>query len=413
MKVVARTSEEVQRFLAGHRIPTLNIAGILEHETQLEVFVDCEVDPRGLLVKGPWFWYAHTEQEAFLEEVILEMQKKEGFYQFSGLWRPLAQRLQARFPLVWHAPCDLYVLPEGTQVPPREGSPATSVHLEDAELIDAHYAYRHSGSLEKIRTCIQHRPSSGIYIDGQLVCWLLVHEDESLGIMYTLEEHRRKGYALDVSLDLVDKQLKAGKTPFLQIREDNNLSPGLALKCGLRPEGQCDWFGIMVGMPKELLESSAGFQRRIQESGWLFEEDVLCFCRFLYRLSPDPTMENPVVEVPREEWLAFAVKRFEEGSLRAAVEYLGKDLRFLGERREGVLQAAAALLVDDDDGFALLWPSSQDAPFLERALERAKTLKLGTVFVHVHPSDRAVFEGLGFLAVEPPKATAATQSASS
>ena len=150
VKNVSRDAEGVRRFLAAHRIPTLNIAGILEHEPHLEVFVDREADPGGLLVKGPWFWYVHSEEEAFLEGVLEEMRRKEAFYQLSGMWRPVARWFQERLPLVWHAPCDLYLLPEGAQVPPRTDSLAVSVRLEDAGIIDEHYTYRHSGSLEKI-----------------------------------------------------------------------------------------------------------------------------------------------------------------------------------------------------------------------------------------------------------------------
>lgn len=402
VKNVSRDAEGVRRFLAEHRIPTLNIAGILEHEPQLEVFVDREADPGGLLVKGPWFWYVHSEEEAFLEAVLAEMRRKETFYQFSGVWRPVARWFQERIPLVWHAPCDLYLLPEGAQVPPRADSQAVSARLEDAGIIDEHYAYRHAGSLEKIRKCIQHRPSSAIYVDDQPVCWLLVHEDESMGIMYTLEEHRRKGYALDVSLDLVAKQLRTGKTPYLQIRDDNEMSPGLALKCGFQPVGQCDWFGVTVGTPPELVEGGEAFRKRAEEGGWpgVAEAGAPCCLRFLYVMKPDPAVPNPVEEVPVDAWLAFAERHLDAAGLRVVLERLGKDLRLLGEVQEGALVHAAALLVDDDDGFELLWTSTLETAFLERVLIRAKDLKLGTVFAH-GDGLCSVLEGSGFRRLQP------------
>ena len=399
---VSRDAEGVRRFLAAHRVPTLNISGILMHEPRLEVFADRAEDPRGLLVKGPWFWYVHSEEETFLEAVLEEMRRKDGFYQFSGTWRPVARWFQERLPLVWHAPCDVYVLPEGGQVPPQADSPAVGARLEDAEIIDAHYAYRHSGSLEKIRKCIEHRPSSAIYVEDQPVCWLLVHEDESMGIMYTLEEHRRKGYALDVSLDLVDKQLRAGRTPYLQIRDDNAMSPGLALKCGFHPVGQCDWFGVTVGTPPELVEGGEAFRKRAEEAGWpgMPGADDPCCVRFLYVMKPGPAESNLVEEVSAEAWLAFAERHLDGSCLRMAVESLGQDLRLLGEVQEGALVHAAALLVDDDDGFELLWTSTRETSFLERVLLRAKDLKLGTVFAH--GSDLCpTLEAIGFRRLVP------------
>lgn len=385
MKPVETTCKSVQRFLERHRIPTLNLAGILENEPQVQVFVDDEAEPKGLFVKGPWFRYVHTEDEGFLEALFAELERKAGFYPFSGVWKPLADRIKQRYTLVWDAPCDLYVLPEGGQVQPRPGSPATRVRLEDAELIDAHYAYRHAHSLEKIRNCIAQRPSSAVYVDGKAVCWLLVHEDNSLGIMYTLEEHRRKGYALDVSLDLVDQQLKAGKTPFLQIRDDNAMSPGLALKCGFVPCGKCDWFGVMVGMPAELVEGGEAFRTRAREAGWPVPDGTGLF-RFLYTLPPGDTEANPVVEIPEETWLR------DHAPLTAVVERLRGRLRFVGEAGG----ASAAFLTDDDDGFELLACSSLESAFLERVLLRAKAMRLGTGFVHATPAERTAFEACGF-----------------
>lgn len=395
MKRVDITSEAVKGFLAQHRIPTLNIAGILDNEPRVEAFVDDETSPSGLLVKGPWFWYVHTESDAFLNLLFAEMEQKDAFYQFSGVWKPVADRIKARYGLVWDAPCDLYVLREGRQVQPRADSPATSVRLEDAGIIDEHYTYRNDHSLAKIQGCIANRPSSAIYVDSQLACWLLVHEDNSLGIMYTLEEHRRKGYALDVSLDLVAKQLQAGKTPFLQIRDDNAMSPGLALKCGFEPHGKCDWFGVCVGTPAELVEGDEAFRRRTSEAGWP-EEGEVGLCRFLYSLPPDDSETNPWVEVSEEAWLSFDGN----ATLASAVAALRGSLRLLGEPGPDGLTATAALLVGEEDGFALLGCQDLDADSLARVLLRAKALDLEAAFVRVPRAAQARWEACGFRALK-------------
>jgi hypothetical protein len=406
MRHVEATHLGLRRFLERHRIATLNIAGILDHESKAQAFVDDGEEPRGVLVKGPWFWYVHTEDEAFLEALFEEMRQKDGFYRFSGVWRPVAERIQARFPLVWEAPCELYVLPPGTPLTAWESSRVTNVDLRDAEFINEHYAYRNEHSLDKIRGCIQNRPSSAVYVDGRLVCWLLVHEDDSQGIMYTLEEHRRKGYALEVSRDLVAKQRTAGRTPFLQIRDDNALSPGLARQCGFEPQGRCDWFGVMAGNPLELIKGGARFREQVLESlapkgdrAPDAQRGVTSLCRFLVRLPQAAAEEIPVVEIPEEEWLAFATRHFEGLPLRTALGRLGKHLRLLGERRGGVLQAGAALLVGDDPCFELLWYSSCDPSFLLRMLERGKALGLDAVFVHPDAADAEAFKQLAFFPV--------------
>jgi hypothetical protein len=406
MRPVEATSQNLRRFLQRHRIATLNIAGVLDHEPRAQAFVDDEADPRGVLVKGPWYWYVHTEDEAFLEMLCKEMLREDRFYRFSGVWRPVAEGIQARLHLVWESRCDLYVLPEGRSRPPGEQARVTSVDLKDAEIIDEHYAYRNDHSLDKIRGCIRNRPSSAVCLDGHIVCWLLVHEDDSLGIMYTLEEHRRQGYALDVSLNLVAKQLAAGRTPFLQILDDNSLSPGLARRCGFESQGPCDWFGVMTGIPPELIEGGSRFRKQVLES--LATEDglvpctesgVTCLCRFLVRLPQAAAEENPVVEIPAEEWLVFATRHFENLPLKLAIDRLGKNLRLLGKRREGVLQAGAALLIGSYDCFELLWYSRLEPCFLLRVLEQGKALGLDTAFVHPEEQEVEAFRGLGFFPV--------------
>ena len=111
-------------------------------------------------------------------------------------------------------------------------------------MIDSFYTFQCEESLEEIRKNLRRRPSSGVYVDEELVCWVMVHEDYSMGIMYTKEEHRRKGYAVDVTLDLMNKLLKMDKIPYVQILESNGMSPGLAKKCGFIPDGKCTWFEI-------------------------------------------------------------------------------------------------------------------------------------------------------------------------
>lgn len=125
------------------------------------------------------------------------------------------------------------------------------IDIKDTEVIDAYYEFRGDHSLAAIKRDILNRPSSGVYVDGELVCWVLTHDDNSLGIMYTKEEHRRKGYAVDVTIDIASKHIAKGSVPYLQIIERNNMSPGLAKKCGFVECGEVVWFGIKVGNPSE------------------------------------------------------------------------------------------------------------------------------------------------------------------
>lgn len=384
----------VMEFLERDRIATLNIVGVLRNEPGRELLVDDDRNPRGVLVKGPGFWYLHTRDEGFLEAVCRELERQTGFYRFSGVWKPLSDQLKARFPVVWDAPCAVYHFPPDHPCPEPGEACTRSLAVGDAELIDQHYTYRHPGSLEEIRACIRDRASSAVHADGGPVCWLMVHEDDSLGVMHTLEAYRRKGYAEAVTRDLVRKQLAAGRTPFLQIRDDNGMSPGLALKCGFVKEGNCDWFGLMAGVPDELVTWTRTLRNLAVEDPRAAAS--ACLFRFLSTLPGDP---GDGVEVAGDdrEWLAFAARHFGKALSEALLGELKAHGWLLWERRAGVVTGVAALISAEpyEDG-ELRWFTALEEGFLLRVLRKARSLGVEVVYVHVSEEERGVFEQLGF-----------------
>lgn len=239
--------EQVLAYLRKFPVITLNIIGAIENNPAAEIFVDDEASPGGALVRSGRYIYLHTESDAVLDMFCAAFFRDEGCYEFSGVWRPLADKLRRRFPLLWDSPCRLYWLPAARLDTGRIASAVESLKPADAEFVDRHYQYRDDSSLDKIRESIARRPSAAVYAGGQPASWVLVHDDNSMGVMYTLDSYRKQGLAVDVTLSLAAKLIAAGQTPFLQIHEDNAMSPGLAEKCGFIPCGRADWFGIIVG----------------------------------------------------------------------------------------------------------------------------------------------------------------------
>lgn len=249
-------SPEIYNLLNQAPLLTLNIQGILENTpaSELEVWTDSLTSPTGVLVRKDYFHYIYTESEGFLDH-LLEAYFKEDSYGFSGLSNFVANYLGPHFTWQWDSPCDLYYLPENGLVTSLKKRITKKIPKEYAEEINHYYTYKDEHSLSYILYCLEHLPSSG-YFDGQTLCsWVLVHDDNSLGIMYTKEAYRGKGYAVDVTIDLCEQQLKRGKTPFVQINTANTMSPGLAKKCGFMPyttnagsspqehKGEAIWFG--------------------------------------------------------------------------------------------------------------------------------------------------------------------------
>lgn len=273
MIIKTETSKAIIDFLKENLLVNLNIIGAIENIPEAEIFVDDVEKPKGVIVNKGYFNYIYSEEGSFIEE-FMDTFLKDGFYGFAGIDADIAERIQKKFQVSWENPCALYYLPKENLDLSLIKNPVQDIDLKDVEIIDKYYEFRHPGSVEVIRKDIELRPSSAVYVDGEPACWVVAHDDNSMGIMYTREEHRRKGYAIDVTMDLARKIYDRGTVPYLQIIERNSMSPGLAKKCNFVKCGQVSWFGIVVGMPKEFINAN-------KESRKQFVESLSCGDRYL------------------------------------------------------------------------------------------------------------------------------------
>lgn len=123
--------------------------------------------------------------------------------------------------------------------------PHDALNVDDAEVVNHFYTYKHEESLTQIRRNIEDFDTSCIRIDGELAAWCLVHEDGSLGPLYTKEEFRRKGLGALVSARLMQKLVSKGKTPFVHIVHDNTNPLALVAKFPqMAFTHDCVWFGL-------------------------------------------------------------------------------------------------------------------------------------------------------------------------
>ncbi|XP_057704240.1 glycine N-acyltransferase-like protein 3 [Corythoichthys intestinalis] len=80
-------------------------------------------------------------------------------------------------------------------------------------------------SYKKIISQINHFPSYCITDgQGQPVSWLLLHEDHAMGMLYTLPEHRQKGYASVLIYTMAQRLLAEGYPLFCYV-EEGNMTP--------------------------------------------------------------------------------------------------------------------------------------------------------------------------------------------
>ncbi|MCA0385654.1 MAG: GNAT family N-acetyltransferase [Firmicutes bacterium] len=149
--------------------------------------------------------------------------------------------------ILWEEPCHLYVY-EGapfdlTELSLPEGFTCEPLKLSDAPLIFHHYTYPDDG-ITTIENIIKKRPTLSIRYMDQPVSWLVRREDGSMGIMYTINTHRGKGFGHILSKQMVNAILATGEIPYLHIKHGNQPSINLAESLGFSKVIDVMWFGV-------------------------------------------------------------------------------------------------------------------------------------------------------------------------
>lgn len=122
-------------------------------------------------------------------------------------------------------------------------------HIVDLSIADAPYIFENSKykeyiSIEYIEDRIKNGIGLGIYENEKLVVWAITHDDGAIGFLNVLEDYRRKGYGMDVTIAMTKRLLELGELPFVHIEEDNVKSMNLALKAGFRKDRRVHWIKL-------------------------------------------------------------------------------------------------------------------------------------------------------------------------
>lgn len=178
-----------------------------------------------------------TQNAVFVDELL------ENFgleVEFCGVSSYVTEYLKSKYDFAWETDCDLYAY-DGGDLPALSGA-LPPIDAKYAELISDGTPYH--ADIAEIEESLRIHPSSAVYVDGKPVCWCLLHVEGSLGMLYTLPQFRRQGYALKVMTDLTRKVLALGNVPFAYIICDNAASKALAPKYRLQPVCKANYFEI-------------------------------------------------------------------------------------------------------------------------------------------------------------------------
>ncbi|KAH8325552.1 hypothetical protein KR067_001339, partial [Drosophila pandora] len=149
-------------------------------------------------------------------------------------------KLEHQSTMVYHLPSS-----EVQNLKTEDVSPSFKVDYlgeEHADLIDQHWAYRSADSLTLIRGLMEHHVSAGVFnSSGEPLAWCLRSPHGSLGNLYVLSDHRRKGLGSMVVRFMAKEILKTGSEVMATVVLENKSSQKMFEKMGFRPIDTLYW----------------------------------------------------------------------------------------------------------------------------------------------------------------------------
>lgn len=243
--ILVKDTEKLLKYIEKLGIEHLNAIGRIQNESP-KCYVDDEDNiSKYILVEDYWVLAHNVTKEELLEVIGSEKRKYIGF---PAITEDMFQEMKELGTIDWHNPCYLYYADEKTKIPCLdEEYRLDSLTQNDANIVDKYYTYRGKFSLKEIQDDIANRPSSVVRdLSGNPLSWVLVHPDNSLGIMFTKERFRQHGFGKIVSIDLINKVLDNNQIPFVHILTDNTNSVKLAKSVGMKEHSIVHWFGLKL-----------------------------------------------------------------------------------------------------------------------------------------------------------------------
>ena len=235
----------IKNLVEKNKIENLNVLGRIKNSKTYEIFVDNIDNPKGFIFKDDYWHVPFAEDKKSFEQILKNFNFQDEFG-FCGIKKEnffLTTQTLKEYNLDWEEQCVLYYLPEDFDLKVDEILP--SLNESHVDLVNTYYTYKEEGSEEYLKECILTRPSSMIADEkNNPISWALIREDNTMGVMYTLKEHRKKGLAKKITFDLIYKVKSRGDIPYVHIREDNEPSKGLARETGMIYWGDVTWFGM-------------------------------------------------------------------------------------------------------------------------------------------------------------------------
>jgi 8-oxo-dGTP diphosphatase len=232
--------QEAVNFLRGNEIYNLSIIGFIEGNS-LERIIRVG---NSFLVQGTgeekWTYFYGDNEDEFSE---LAKSLRQGDQYFGALDDKMVPVLKGKREIEWHIKALQFHFPDDVKIP---GNKVETKRLTttDSDYIISQSVYKNILTVEYLNERIKKSVSAGICVDGKLVAWGLTHDDGSLGTMHVLEDYRRRGYAKEISISLINQCSAIGKIPFLQCENKNIPAQNLVKSIGYVQDRNVSWLKL-------------------------------------------------------------------------------------------------------------------------------------------------------------------------
>lgn len=187
--------------------------------------------------------WAHiiSGSEVELTSLLKKVQGRVKYYYSVDDWMiPLILRNGSQD---WIMSTNRFVLDENVIVP-KPSIDSRTIDLDYANYILDNSEYKEFLSTEYIVDRLERDVSAGIHIDNKLIAWGFTHDDGALGFLNVLKYHRKRGYATEVMLGLINMKRKEGEDVFGNILTNNVASVKMVTKIGFGLDCKTSWIKL-------------------------------------------------------------------------------------------------------------------------------------------------------------------------
>ncbi|OGB63237.1 MAG: hypothetical protein A2Y94_07585 [Caldithrix sp. RBG_13_44_9] len=188
-----------------------------------------------------WIFISSNQPDEL--EIILDSFDQTDKY-FASLESWMLPYFQSRWEMEWILTANRYYLPDEIAIEPQSDIQIRKLRAAEASYIYHHSEYQTYTSVDYLKMRIEKGLSAGIEENGELLAWVLTHDDLAIGTLHVLESARRKGFATVLTLYMVSELRKQGIIPFVQIVPENTASIRLAERFGFRFDREVSWLAL-------------------------------------------------------------------------------------------------------------------------------------------------------------------------